>query len=64
MQKIGEVIEKFYHQEPLSQNGSDLHESSLTVCTFKLGEIMVPEGWGVQEEKLFLHVYIGKILLK
>jgi hypothetical protein len=25
---------------------------------------MVPEGWGVQEEKLFLHVYIGKILLK
>jgi hypothetical protein len=30
VQKFGEVIEKFSPREPLGQNSSDLHESSLT----------------------------------
>jgi hypothetical protein len=60
MQKCGEVIEKFSPQEPLSQmNSSDLYESFLTWCRFKLVQIMVPEGWeGPQEGNFFFYMRI------
>jgi hypothetical protein len=63
MQKVYDVILKFCPREPLSQNRSYLHESSLTYCRLKFVQIMVPKGQeGLQEGKLFLHLYIGKNL--
>jgi hypothetical protein len=41
-----DIIEKFIPPEPLSQNGSYLHESVLTKCRFKFVQIMVPGARG------------------
>jgi hypothetical protein len=55
MQKFGKIIEQFSLQEPMSQSRSDLHQSFLTWCKFKLVQISVPDGR--REEYFYMSIF-------